>query len=424
MGDAEFETLLKQATGLDAASIGAAAVERAVQARVAACHLNGTRDYWGLVNASRTELQALIEAVVVPETWFFRDREAFAALARIAREDWLPAHPDGSLRLLSLPCASGEEPYSMAMALLDTGFPADRYSIDAVDISAQALTQARRGVYGKNSFRGTELSYRERYFLPAPNADHVNDRVRQQVRFQHGNLFAGDLLAGAADYDMIFCRNLLIYFDRATQDRAVGILWQRLAADGVLFVGPSETSLVLSYDFVSAKLPLAFAVRKSGAKARATVPPPAQPARELLPKLSPALVARTSRPSAPELRSEGVRRTQVAAETPSKEDAGIEAATRLADQGHLAEAAKTCEEHIREHGPSAPAFHLMGLIRNAAGNLPEAGQYYRKALYLDRHHHGTLVHLALLLEQQGDTAGAQLMRGRVSRLKKKKSEMT
>src|SRR5690242_3881113 len=115
MGCVEFETLLKQTMGLDAASVGAAAIERAVRARVSAVGLNDMRVYWELVNTSRAELQALIEAVVVPETWFFRDREAFTVLARIAREEWLPTHGEGSLRLLSVPCSSGEEPYSMAM---------------------------------------------------------------------------------------------------------------------------------------------------------------------------------------------------------------------------------------------------------------------------------------------------------------------
>lgn len=84
MVHAEFEGLLKQTMGLNAASIGSAAIERAVQVRLSACALDDARAYWELVRASTTELQALIETVVVPETWFFRDREAFAALAHIA----------------------------------------------------------------------------------------------------------------------------------------------------------------------------------------------------------------------------------------------------------------------------------------------------------------------------------------------------
>ena len=157
---AEFEDLLKRTMGLDAASIGASAIERAVQQRLAASGLPETGAYLERVRASPEELQELIEAVIVPETWFFRDREAFAALARLVYEEWLGAHATGVLRVLSLPCSTGEEPYSAAMALLDAGWPAERFRVDALDISAHALAAARRGVYGRNSFRGGGLDFR------------------------------------------------------------------------------------------------------------------------------------------------------------------------------------------------------------------------------------------------------------------------
>ena len=89
---------------------------------------------------------------------------------------------------------------------------------------------------------------------------------------------------------------------------------------------------------------------------------------------------------------------------------------RLADQGHFVEAATSCAEYLRQHGPSAAAFHLMGLVRDATGNQPEAADYYRKALYLEPNHYVTQIHLALLMEKQGDTAGAKVLRNRARRL--------
>ncbi|MFI4914163.1 MAG: CheR family methyltransferase, partial [Steroidobacterales bacterium] len=120
MAYSEIEKLLKHVTGLEAASLGSGAVERAAQARAAACALD-VRSYLERLRTSATELQTLVNVIVVPETWFFRDLEAFAALGRIARDDWLRARPQQTLRLLSLPCSTGEEPYSIAMALLDAG---------------------------------------------------------------------------------------------------------------------------------------------------------------------------------------------------------------------------------------------------------------------------------------------------------------
>jgi chemotaxis protein methyltransferase WspC len=418
---AEFNHLLKQAMGLDAASIGPSAIERAVQERLRACKLEDPFAYWDQVCASKAELQELIEAVVVPETWFFRDREAFAALARRAREEWLSRQPQSAFRLLSLPCSSGEEPYSMAMALLDAGLPPSRFSIDAVDINSRALAQARRAVYGKNSFRGTDLGFRERHFDATAQGYRVSEAVRAPVRFQHGNLVAVDFLPGAEIYDVIFCRNVLIYFDRATQDRTVKVLQRLLKADGVLYVGPAESGLLLDHHFVSTKVPLAFAFQKADA-----IPPEAErkqlhPARPFSARshiVAPtAALKQHSRPAPPAATPQ--RRTpSEPAVTPKSV---IDEAAQLADQGQLLEAAKLCEEQLRVHGPSAPACHLMGLIRNAAGNLPEAVRYFRNTLYLDPNHYEALVHLAFLLEKQGDTPGAQALHSRMRRLEQKLS---
>ena len=416
MNLSEFEKLLKQTMGLDSASIGASAVERAVQSRIAACKLKDTGAYWQHLTSTSTELQELIEAVVVPETWFFRDREAFAALARLAYEEWWPSHPRETLRLLSLPCSTGEEPYSMAMALLDGGFPPQRFRIDALDISSRALAHAAGATYGRNSFRGTDLQFKGRYFETAPNGSRVSDAVRQHVFFQRGNLFSQDFLPGNGIYDVIFCRNVLIYFDRPTQDRAIQVLSRLLASKGLLFVGPSETGLLLAHDFLSMKVPLAFAFRKPGALR----PAPTKSANARDKKRSAAPEPRTSRVSIPEPRRS--RRPRPATAPPRRRPDSpidIHALHRLADQGHLAEAAQSCEVHLREHGPTAELFHLLGLIRDASGNHGEAEDYYSKALYLDPNHRETLLHLAFLLEKKGDRAAAQLMRQRAGRSEQK-----
>src|SRR5437867_1541746 len=145
---ADFENLLKETMGLDVASIGSSAIERAVAKRLLASELRETHAYWERVRASEAELQELIEAVVVPEASCLRDREACAALALTVYDDWLGAHPEDHLPLLSLPSSAGEEAYSMAMAVLDAAFPANRLRVEAVDISARALARAGHAVYG------------------------------------------------------------------------------------------------------------------------------------------------------------------------------------------------------------------------------------------------------------------------------------
>jgi chemotaxis protein methyltransferase WspC len=412
MAPADFEGLLKASMGLNAASIGASAIGRAVQERTAACNLGDPAAYWEHVRRSDSELQALIEAVVVPETWFFRDRESFSALARLVRDEWLLDSRDRMVNLLSLPCSTGEEPYSMAMALLDGSIPADRFRIDAVDISTRALAQAERGVYGRNSFRDRDVAFRDRHFEATEHGYRLNDTVRRQVHFQQGNLFAPGLLPGAERYDVIFCRNVLIYFDRATQDRALTVLKRLLKAKGALFVAPAETALPVSHDFVAMNLPLAFSFRRTAAS-------PSRPKRtiapvEAPPRTRPGIPVRarhTLRGLAPATAS---RKSLQAEETPD-----LSEATRLADQGHFAEAATSCEEYLRRNGSSGQAFYLMGLVRDATGNSAEAVNFYRKCLYLEPDHSEAQIHLALLMERLGDAAGAQVLRNRARRLERR-----
>ncbi|MES2569149.1 MAG: protein-glutamate O-methyltransferase CheR, partial [Verrucomicrobiota bacterium] len=287
------------------------------------CQLPDLEEYWRLVCDSKAELQELIEAVVVPETWFFRDRKAFTALGQIASDQWWPAHPEGVMRLLSLPCSTGEEPFSMAMALQEAGLPLNRFCIDAFDISGHALARARRAIYGKNSFRGDDLAFRERFFEPHEGGHRLCDTVRGQVRFQQGNLLHPDFLAGSERYDVIFCRNVLIYFDRPTQERAITLLTRLLSSEGVVFVGPSESGLLLSQKYVSAKIPLAFAFYKQPREAKAAVRLPSAPGVK---RPAPVAVIRPPLPPLPPIRP-----VATAAAAPSKEPAEpLEEAGRLA----------------------------------------------------------------------------------------------
>jgi chemotaxis protein methyltransferase WspC len=471
--DARFESWLLRETGISAPTLGAHVLERAVWERIGATQAGDASDahkpadrsaphgdveaYWLRLNASRDERQALVELIVVPETWFFRDRDAYVALARLANER-LVREPSRVLRLLSAPCSSGEEPYSIAMALFDAGIGAERFSIDAVDISERVLDIARRGVYGRNSFRGRALEFRERHFTASGSgaADRavassgaaastatdvrylLSERVRNAVRFAQANLFDAPQLADTR-FDFIFCRNVLIYFDRDAQDRVIRLLDARLAEDGMLFVGPAETGLMMRHAFSPARIPLAFAFRRSlhdddaqrkhasipfstsvaPVKPIAPIPPirPIPPVRQPHASLSADAGAyhESRKPLAPAAADAQAARVASSAQTRTKLAALLADASRLADAGRLDQAERVANQCVIIHGPDASVFYLLGLIMDARGRAADAGDYYRKALYLEPTHYEALTHLAALLQMTGDAAGAERLTRRAER---------
>lgn len=409
----EFSALLKRRMGLDSGSIGKAAVERAVRRRMGMAGVADEQDYLWQVQASPAEMQQLIEAVIVPETWFFRYPESQAAMAALARERLNGATAEGRvLRVLSVPCSSGEEPYSIAMALLDAGVPAERFQIDAFDISVRMVEFARRALYGRNSFRGDDLGYRDRYFSETADGHQLAAQVAAQVRFQPGNLFDPNLLAGAAPYDFVFCRNLLIYFDAATQARAVQVLRSFTREDGVLFVGPAETTLL-----TGRRLPAVPMARSFAFLAKA-LPPPAAPAA---PPAARPLVHSWTPPRRPlaQAPAAGLPVPHAPAPAAPAGQGGAQASLRhiaaLADQGRVQDAMAQCRAHIDRHGASAEALYLQGLLQDAAGDARQAQAAYRKALYLDPTHREALLHLAALVASDGDHEAASRLQARAAR---------
>jgi chemotaxis protein methyltransferase WspC len=416
MTEVDFQGLLRRHIGLNVESVGAGLIARAVQDRQAALGLADAEAYWQQLQSSPAELQALIEAVVVSETWFYRDREAFTALVHEARR-WNVNSPAGVLRLLSLPCATGEEAYSMSMALLDSGLPKQRFSVTGVDISLRALDLARAALYGSNAFRGCDIDFRDRYFERCASGYQLRDTVRHSVRFEQGNLLSAGVGLGMATYDVVFCRNVLIYLDRAAQQVATSVLVRLTAPGGLLFVGSAETSLITGEEFVSARIPLAFAFRRSrgdagqSARLRPAVNAPATPrVRRPPPLQAQSLLAFSG--AVTTVRAD----TRPALPTSLDAEAHLAQVAQLADRGLLREAAELGAEHLRRHGPSARLFYIMGLLSEAAHELDAATALHKKALYLEPDHLEALVHLALLLDKQGDVNGAERLRRRARRV--------
>ncbi|MBG0845590.1 chemotaxis protein CheR [Pseudomonas chengduensis] len=396
-----IERLLKSRIGLEAESVGRTVIERAVRQRMSALGQQNLEGYWTTLGGSSREQQALVEAVVVPETWFFRYPESFNTLASLAQERHAQLHGGRPLRLISLPCSSGEEPYSIAMTLLDAGFSAEQFQIEALDVSDKVLEQARKGLYGRNSFRGDALAFRDRFFHEQDAGGFLLDeRVRACVRLRTGNLLDPSLFAGEPSYDFIFCRNLLIYFDRPTQVRVLELLKRQLQEGGTLFIGPAEASLASQNGLQALGRQQTFAFRLAPAQPVISVPTRAPASR---PRPAAVIPTRAIQPSRPRPAS---RTPSAAAPQMQAVDIWSEVAN-LANAGRIDEARQRSEQHLQQNGPSAAAYYWLGLLCDAAGQGDQACAYYRKAIYLEPQHREALTHLAAHLEAQGDQSGAQ-----------------
>ncbi|MCB4771337.1 protein-glutamate O-methyltransferase CheR, partial [Ancylobacter sp. Lp-2] len=295
----DVEQLLHERIGLDAGTVGVSGLNFALKQRMAACAVTDPATYWRRLTATSQELQELINAVIVPETWFFRDPKAFSAMTGRVLEMRAPggAAIGRALRLLSLPCSTGEEPYSLAMALFDAGLGASDFAVDAVDISTRNLAAAAHALYGRNSFRGSDVDFRARHFNAMEGGYRPHAEIRRQVRFRHGNLL-DPVALDVEPYDVVFCRNLLIYFDRDTQERALDRLHRLLAPHGVLVVGSGEGGLPPLRGFSSLRIPMAFAFARSVASGGGSKPvrPPAGATPARVPPVRPALVPRLRAP--------------------------------------------------------------------------------------------------------------------------------
>jgi len=266
--------LLRRWIGMDIATVGEAALERVIRGRMAAVGERDPDAYARMLDANADERDRLVEEIVVAESWFFRDLPVFDVLRRFAAARMQPARRP--LRILCAPCAAGEEPFSVAMALLEEGLPASSFSIDAVDVSRTALARAATATYSANAFRTPAPGMRERWFHEAGAAARLDDAVRRCVTFARANVLDDDFLAGREGYDVIFCRNLLIYLTADARGRVERMLDRLLAADGLLVLGAAEPP-ILRGPWMSAAQQAAFALRRGGPQAVAAAAPPARP---------------------------------------------------------------------------------------------------------------------------------------------------
>lgn len=240
-------------------------IERRIADRMAALGVKDVKAYLAIAGAG-DEAERLINAFTVNETYFYREQHQLAALSKTI----LPAivqdrRPGDLVRIWSMPCSTGEEAYSIAIWLLENWRLVDAYHIEIVgsDIDTAALEKARAGRFNERSLAKLPEVVREAYFEPERRHKRkLIDDLRESVIFTPCNLVDPESVAGQGRFDVILCRNLLIYFDDASRLKAAANLFAALNPGGFLCLGHSESMTRISDSFVLARLDDAIVYRK------------------------------------------------------------------------------------------------------------------------------------------------------------------
>jgi len=377
---AALAELIERATGLDLDRGGVStALDRFVGERLRALNLPRIEDYVARAADPRgAEQRRLIDAITVPHTWFYRDPDQLHTIARL-----MTAAPPGRLTVWSAGCATGEEAYTMAMIGRRIGRELD---VLATDINETALATARRGVYGALAVRDVPELER-RWLVPHANQFVVDDAVRSSVRFARHNLVDPAPDAPPGGWDLVVCRNVLIYFAPTAAARVFKRFARAVREGGSVVVGASEVvfeppaglELVSSGNRLVLRRPIRVAPAPRPALLRPRPSPPAPPA----PGPSPARAQRDD--------------DLVATLTRGHE---------LFERGDIGTAIPIYADLASRHPAVAEPWLFLGIAHYAHGNVDSSADALRAALCLDPTLWPAGFYLARAYERQGRRADA------------------
>jgi chemotaxis protein methyltransferase CheR len=339
-------------------------------------------DYYQLLRSTpalHPEWDRLVSLLTVGETYFFRNKGHFDALARHILPEII-AHRERSnrrIRIWSAGCATGEEPYSIAILLHELLPNPARWNILllATDINRDALRRARDGVYGDWSFRGMDRGLQERYFHPQGTQYAICDEIKAMVTLDYLNLVDDcypSLSNKTSGMDLILCRNVTIYFSPQVTQQVINRLFDCVAEGGWFIPGASEPNMATYRAFVQQSFPGATTYQKP-ATAMLAAAPWQLPATPAAPAAAPKEPLELQPPAAPPHR--------VAAPPPVDLLAEAQA---LVELGQVEEALDRLYRKLDQDPQHVPAHCLLGKLYANQGNLEEAQRWCERAIGLDR----------------------------------------
>jgi chemotaxis protein methyltransferase CheR len=241
-------------------------IDRRVADRMAQRRLTNFADYHALLRSEPSEVEQLINSFTINETYFYREEHQLSCLSQsILPEIIRSKQPGEKIRIWSVPCSSGEEPYSIAIWLLENWALVDAYNVEIVgsDIDTDIITEALEADYGSRAVMRLPPELIDRYFAPSLSGRvQLIDDLRESVTFTPCNITDPASVARQGRFDVIFCRNLLIYFDASARVRCMENLFASLLPGGYMCLGHSESMSRISDQFVTQRFPHAIVYQR------------------------------------------------------------------------------------------------------------------------------------------------------------------
>lgn len=372
-----------------------------------------------------SELTALAEDLAINETYFFRHGEQFRALAEVVLPERLEdRRAQRVLRMLSVGCSSGEEAYSMGIVAREAQPDPDWIvAVLGLDASPAVLRRAEHAVYTAWALRETPDGIRERWFRPV-DGDYVLDpRIRAAARFRRYNVATEDeLLWRAGQYDVIFCRNLLMYLTPELRDSLVGRMTRALATGGYLFLGHTDSLGTRPEGLEPQHTHRTFYYRRSAVPAPSASEPRRgpEPVRTAPPRPLPPVAAVPAGQRGTYDKALGLLQAERFAEALACVEAALDARSSARDlllhsvllgqAGRLEDAEMGCRRLLDTDGLYADAHHQLGVCLEGGASVDVAIGHYRLAAYLDPGFAMPRLRLGLLARRRGDheAAGVEL----------------
>ncbi len=426
-----FQGLIVEACGLHFEEDRKQSLHLALWERLQQRGYDSYREYYNLLKFhpdGRLEISELLDLITIGETYFFRNKAQFNVLVNSVLPEIMKRKSGSqgkSIRVWSAGCSRGDEPYSIAIAIREV-LPSDQkwtLSILGTDINRNGLARAKEATYGEKDVAHLPKEYLDKYFKPKGSTYVLNPDVRELVQFEHHNLVKDPFVNEKMQMvDLVFCRNVTIYFDFQTTRRVIENFYNSLVPEGYLFLGHTETLWQITDKFERVEFPQTFIYQKKSSPVRedATKPFIALPEvriedltrstgsttlSELSPKGLEDWVSTKEKDTSKSVLQETMSRLQGKSEPLQQAEPSLDRAslpfpdrvipqdknrilayladaTHLANQARYREAADVLTKIIELDNLSVEAYYLLGVLSYKSGNLKEAETQFRKVIYV------------------------------------------